>query len=213
LSGLFYDPGYREVLHGLGRDTEIMHDMMLKPLLLSSSPCEIFSIQVPSDIERNIDAISRIGFIFLKHSGMCGFRSVSIDRLDAILANGIDVDPPEGVIYVAEPDKALEYGEWPKVVLALKWKHLDRPFRQIPRSSSKEEVELLQQKFPTMLTTEDGLMLHFSRLPREDRRVMGYEGDYGYWIPGNPWEALTAVFLLFRPEDETVFLKVRGKLK
>ena len=49
----------------------------------------------------------------------CGFRAVAIDRLEAVLRNGIDVEPVDSVIFVATFDKAGEYGGWPKLIIAL----------------------------------------------------------------------------------------------
>ena len=46
------------------------------------------------------------------------FRGVGLDRLQTILATGVDVEPTTAPIFVSDFDKAWEYGGWPKVVMA-----------------------------------------------------------------------------------------------
>jgi hypothetical protein len=64
----------------------------------------------------------------------CRFRGVSFERVEAVLSNGIDVDPPDAASYVSSLDNAWEYGGLPKLVLAVDPIHLDRTFRTLGRT-------------------------------------------------------------------------------
>lgn len=124
------------------------------------------------------------------------FRGVNIDRLPTVLAQGIDVTPTDAVIYAAEFDKAWEYADFPKVILALDPLKLDRSFREVPSTCKDDSLSRLQKIFPTELVSTDGKSLWLSKLSRDDPRVgTNYEMAYAYWIPGNPFEALRAVLI------------------
>src|SRR5262249_46250788 len=132
-----------------------------------------------------------------------GFRAVGADRLSAILSNGIDVEPTRSVIMVDCFEKAWEYGGWPKVMQALDWSCLDQSWREIPTDTPPGELTELRKIFPALLTSIDGSKLWLSRLPEGDPRIASsYEVSYGRWIPGNPFEALKAILVFSRPEDE-----------
>ena len=59
------------------------------------------------------------------------FRGVGLDRLPAILATGVDVEPATAPIFVSDFDKAWEYGGWPKVVMAFNGMHLEHTYREV----------------------------------------------------------------------------------
>ena len=61
------------------------------------------------------------------------FRGIGLGRLPTILATGIDVEPTTAPIFVSDFDKAWEYGDWPKVIMALDGMHLDYTYREIHR--------------------------------------------------------------------------------
>lgn len=132
---------------------------------------------------------------------LCRFRGVSTERLATVLANGIDVDPPDAVVYVSSFEKAWEYGGLPKLVLAIDPTHLDRTFRTLgpdPTPAEREEVSAL---FPTMIETVDGEQW-FSRLTTDDPGLgSGYEVEYARWIPGDALAALVAAIIFCRPSD------------
>ena len=131
------------------------------------------------------------------------FRGVSIDRLQNVLDNGIDVLPTDSVIYADSYSKAWEYGGMPKVVLALKWAGLDRTWRELPAATPEAEIAALRLQFGTEVRSDDGSRIWLSRLPDSDRRVgTDYETSYARWIPGNPFDCLRAVLIFARPEDE-----------
>jgi hypothetical protein len=131
------------------------------------------------------------------------FRSVEAEKLPTVLRNGIDVEPTNGVIYVGPFDKTWEYGGFPKLTLALDFNKLSRTFREVPASLSANELEILQQRFPTMIKSLDGTKLYLSRLSEDDRRLnTDYEWAYARWIEGDPFEALRALFIFVRPEDK-----------
>lgn len=130
------------------------------------------------------------------------FRGVSFDRLETILATGIDVDPPTAPIFVSDFEKAWEYGGWPKVIVALDWRHLDRTFREIPADTPDEEIARLMIDYPTRIPDEAGERIWLTRLAESDPRAASpYEAAYARWIPGDPSDALRAVFV-FVPERQ-----------
>jgi hypothetical protein len=128
------------------------------------------------------------------------FRGVCIDRLPQILRTGIDIEPTDAHFYAARLDKAVEYGDVPKVVMALDPERLDRTFREVPADTDPEEIAELRKTFPTLIRSDAGSMLWLTRLADNDRRATrSYEVDYAHWIPGNPLKALRAV-LIFTDE-------------
>lgn len=128
-----------------------------------------------------------------------------MNSLPAVLQRGIDVSPTNAVIFVDHLEKALEYGGWPKVLMALKWDSIKRTFKQMPIGSSQDEVEAVRREFPTVLELNDR-SLWCTRLPEDHPRIAtDYEIAYARWIPGNPWDALRAIVLLGGPEDRPDF--------
>jgi hypothetical protein len=131
----------------------------------------------------------------LENYGML-FRSVSFDRLEDIKLNGVDVSPTDAAIFCDDLEKASEYGEWPKVVMGFDLEMLDRTYRQVDSTIPKAELAFLQTTFPTLETSVDGSKIWLSRLPYDSgARTKPYEANYGYWIPGNPWDALRVIIL------------------
>lgn len=126
----------------------------------------------------------------------CAFRSVNLSRLPTVLANGIDVEPTDSVIYADCFDKAWEYGDWPKLILALDYKGLQKSFVRLPKSTAPEKVIEVQSRYPTLIDDCEADSLWLSRLPIDDPRVAsGYEVAYGYWIEGDPHQTLMGAIL------------------
>ena len=133
----------------------------------------------------------------------CMFRGVDFDRLDTVLATGIDVEPPDAVFYASSFDKAWEYGGFPKLLLALDCAVLDRTFRVVPADKPTAELDEVTSRFPHILAREDGQSLWCSRIPVDDPRCASAdEMEYAWWIPGDAIETLLAVFV-FMPAGST----------
>ena len=131
----------------------------------------------------------------------CFFRGVSMDGLRVVLKTGVDVEPSNSVIWANDLDKALEYGDWPKVVMAFDSEHLKRSWIEIEAGASANETEKIRRDYPTVIP--DGDKLYCSRIPSDAPQLMtAYEFQHAFWIPGNPFEALKAVFIVFRPQDQ-----------
>ena len=131
----------------------------------------------------------------------CFFRGVSIDRLGGVLRTGIDVEPTHAVIWANEVQKALEYGDWPKVLMAFDSEHLKRSWIEIDVNTPAGEIEKIRRDYPTVIP--DGEKLYCSRLPFDAPQLMtAYEFQHAFWIPGDPLEALKAVIIVFRPQDQ-----------
>lgn len=133
----------------------------------------------------------------------CIFRGVSVDRLSIILRTGIDVEPPNRHFFADHFEKAMEYGDWPKVILALDVKKVKRTFVEIPADTPQAEIASLRAIYPTLRTRNDGEALWLSRLPDQDPRVASpYEVAHGYWIPDDPRSALRGIVILASSKDE-----------
>ena len=153
--------------------------------------------------DREIDSINEVEVEMALGLVGSAFRSVSVDRLPAVLARGVDVEPTHAPMYVSHfLSKALEYGGLPKVVLAFDPDALDPTFREIPASTPEDEVRALAETFPSRRVSADGTKLWLTRLDSDDPRAASpYEWEYARWIPGNPLEAIRAVLLFARPSD------------
>lgn len=69
-------------------------------------------------------------------------------------------------------------------------------------SLPEPEIEELKRTYPTVKSLDDGETLWFTRLKEEDTRVaQAYEIEHAHWIPGDPWEALLAVYVIGPGED------------
>jgi hypothetical protein len=120
---------------------------------------------------------------------LCFFRAVSLDRLRVVVKTGVDVEPSNCVIWANGLDKALEYGNWPKVVMAFDSEHLKPSWIEKEASAPTDEIEKIIRDYPTVIP--DGEKLHFSRLPSDAPQLMTvYEFQHAFWIPGDPFEAL-----------------------
>jgi hypothetical protein len=134
---------------------------------------------------------------------LCQFRGISVDRLNFVVSNGIDVEPTEGVIFANDLNKAWEYGGWPKLLLALDTFRLQRTFKQVSSDISPDELEEIRRSYPTVVKSHDGTKLWLTRFKAGDPRIgTPYEIAHACWIEGNPFEALQAIMLFVRPEDE-----------
>jgi hypothetical protein len=132
----------------------------------------------------------------------CAFRGVPAAKWRTVLQTGIDVDPTSSVIYAEYFEKALEYGDWPKLVLALRHSSLASTFKEVPTSTPETELAILRQEYQTIVPSTDGHKLWLSRLSSKDSNLASAsESAYARWIPGDAMVALAAIFLLVRPED------------
>jgi hypothetical protein len=131
--------------------------------------------------------------------GGCDFRGVSIDRLPNILKFGIDVEPTDSPIYVAEFDKAWEYGEFPKVVMALASEHMEPTFRVLPVDVLEAEIEVLRRIYPNSYSVDGQTWI--SRVSDPNPAARNYEAAYGRWIPGDPFDALRGIFVYVSAAD------------
>lgn len=136
---------------------------------------------------------------FQRRYSRCEFRGVALDKLEYVLRNHIDVEPTDAVIFANGLSKALEYGEWPKLVLVLRQSAMHRSFKILEATASAAEIEVAQREYPTVRPMRDG-SLWCSRLKEGDTSP-SYEIPHGWYVPGDPKEALAALILLSRDED------------
>ena len=140
------------------------------------------------------------------------YRAVSFERLENIIKYGVDVYPTDSVIYCDTLEKAMEYGGWPKVVMAFDMKRLQKTFKEVSANIDPNELEKLRSIYPTMEESKDGSKLWLSRLNFDDpRRGSGYEIAYAWWIQASPWDCLEFVLLVGLSEDQ-IQLKLNNQL-
>jgi hypothetical protein len=186
--------------------TNRLNKMISPPKLILQTPCDLFFIACASDTGFSLTKNSYCEALELDYFD-CEFRGIPLDSLNTVLQRGIDVMPTNEVISVGALEKALEYGGWPKVILALRRNSLKRTFKEIPADSSREEIEAVRREFPTIVKLDDR-SLWCTRLQEDNRRIgTDYEVYYAVWIPGDPWAALKAIFLLSRPEDHAALIE------
>jgi hypothetical protein len=169
---------------------------------IAKNPCSVFL--VPVDIESEympLEVNNAICSIIPEEYSLCSFRAVSVDRLTAVVGTGIDVEPTNAVIWVNFLSKALEYGGWPKVVMALDHRFMKRSYIEIEADIAEEDLALIRREYPTLVRSIDGSKLYCSRLKEDAPQLnTAYEWDSAWWIPGDPLRALKAVFVFFRPK-------------
>lgn len=125
------------------------------------------------------------------------FRSVGIDRMTQIMASGCDVCPTDASFFPGNLQKSIEYGGHNKVILLFDRTRLERTHKVIAADTDPKLLEEARKTFPTCVPLEDGKSLWFSRIPSNDPTVNStYEETWGYFIPGDPWQALLAIFLV-----------------
>jgi hypothetical protein len=130
----------------------------------------------------------------------CEFRGVGADRLSTVLSTGIDVEPSTAPIYAGDFDKAWEYGGNPKVVLSLLASELRRSWVEV--DADADELAATRTDYSTVIPSQDGTRLWCSRLSADDVRVTtSYEAAYCWWIPGDAFKALRAVFIFVGATD------------
>ncbi|MET3124393.1 hypothetical protein AAKU67_004008 [Oxalobacteraceae bacterium GrIS 2.11] len=180
-----------------------MSDSKPEVRLLFSSPYPIWHVVsspdglTKPDVEIFQILMSLEGQGLLPKDVVCSdYRCVSIDRLPVIVNNGIDVFPTNSVIYVDFPDKAFEYGGWPKVLLVLNSKQLSPTWEEVEVTASAEKLEAIRKTHRTEILSEDGSKYWFSRLHEDDPKVTtAYERLYAKYIPGDAQSALIAAFV------------------
>jgi hypothetical protein len=176
--------------------------MNVEQVRQSSPP--IWFIAVDEETFRAPDDLFLLACECLGDGQLRGFRGVTLDRLPTVVRLGIDVEPTCTPIYHDHIDKAWEYGGFPKVILALDERLLDRTFREVPLDHPEEEQQALLEEFPTRVVGPEGSTLWFSKLAPDDPRLTKpYEWAYGCWIPGDAREALNGVFVIGTADDRS----------
>jgi hypothetical protein len=170
--------------------------------LLAAEPVPVWTAAVDVELCRHRPPVTerelRESFKVLK--GCTDFRGVSYDRLSTILGTGIDVEPTNAPIFVSDFDKAWEYGDWPKVIMVFDGRHLAYTYREITSDTPAEETARLMLEYPTRIPDHSGERTWLTRLPETDpRAASSYEVEFGRWIPGDPFDALRAIFV-FMPD-------------
>lgn len=169
--------------------------------LLNEAPVPIYHLNTPTDwqsIKLVVPILMDFELMSLKSLQVSlDFRCVAFDRLQTVLQTGVDVEPADMPIYVADYKKALEYGGSQKIMLVYDTQSLHRTYREVAVSTPDSELTELSNRFPTRLISEDGTRFWYSRLPEGHYALSSdYEIEYARWIPGDPFDALKAIILI-----------------
>ena len=131
-------------------------------------------------------------------------RGVSLDRLQFVLENGIDVPPGAPLWVEIGIEKAWEYGGSPKLLLVLAQEALQPAHLVLPSSTPEQELEVYKTQYQTVLRREDRGEIYLSRLKPTDRRVgSGYEQAYCRFPAGDPRNCLVAIIIVLPPNAPT----------
>ncbi len=156
---------------------------------------------------KNRGALANALFAHLVAMGLIptACRGVSIDWLQHILEHGCDVDPSDRPIYVANLDKAIEYGGDIQVLQIFDPNRLKPSFTEVPTDTPPEELRRLEGLHASWEVSQDGTRIWYSKLARNDpRRTTDYEVAYCRCIYGHPWDALKALIIVHPQEFSTV---------
>lgn len=93
------------------------------------------------------------------------------------MGSGTGVAPFDSPIYAGAFDKAFEYSESPKAVMALDMDRLEPPLRILSPDIPSAEIETLTQDYPYAYEVGDRTWL--SRMSGPDPACRGYEQEYG----------------------------------
>jgi len=177
--------------------------------LIQSGPVPIFIVVVSSTSDfirfSEIDLWQKFPDLFGNEILSYLFRAVSTDRFSDILINGVDVLPTDAVIYADCLEKALEYGGWPKTVMAFDPQFMKKAYKEVDSCIAEDDLIEIIKTYPTKITSEDGSKYTLTRLDRGDARATsGYDVNYGWWIPNDPWECLKMILIIARPSDDVL---------
>jgi hypothetical protein len=143
--------------------------------------------------------------------GSCigGCRGVEIGKLHTVLKTGIDVNPPDSVIFIDGFTKAVEYGKNPsgqQVTMIFDVKKLLPTFKEVDFTMEEAQLNKLKQTYPNELISKDEKNIWLTRLPKDDRRIAtSYEREYARWIPNKQMDALKAIFVCGIDVDATKY--------
>ncbi|OLT00084.1 hypothetical protein BJF90_07225 [Pseudonocardia sp. CNS-004] len=175
-------------------DQVLARVVYVKYVLLGEEPVSVWIAVVEPRRRLPIDDD---GPVFDAFAEGCYFRGVSLDRLPSILRFGIDVQPTDSPIYAGDFEKAWEYGDFPKVVMALDPSRTESTCHVIDDDLPQVEIDELKVVYPHVHKVDGQTWL--SRISHTNPTLRGYEAAYGRWIPGDPFETLRAIFVYVSP--------------
>jgi hypothetical protein len=124
----------------------------------------------------------------------------------AVLSQGIDVSPTAAPTYIANGyDKAAEYGS---ILMLFPWHVLRKTSCWIDEEKAESVSPETVAEYPHRIAAPGGCWL--TRRNPEHFHA-GYDVSYGYYVPGDPFQALTAVIVL-GPSLEVRVQEVRSAI-
>lgn len=102
----------------------------------------------------------------------------------------------------------MEYGYWPKIIMAFDSEKLTNTWKEISSEINKQELRNLRKIYPTIEKSIDGQKIFLSRLSEDDpRRNTDYEIAYAKWVKGNPFDALRFVLIVLQNRAQLEILQ------
>jgi hypothetical protein len=130
-------------------------------------------------------------------------RGVGLDRLGVILDNGCDVSPTDSPIFADSIDKAIEYGGPSQVLQIFDIEKLNLSFTEVSVHADPNRIQELKNTYKSWETSLNREKIWFSMLPLEDRRLTKpNEAAFGWYIPGNAWDALIALAIFVETHQQ-----------
>ena len=127
---------------------------------IGNSPKPIFiyeEVSGPFQVDEELS--TQIELFDLKNFDGGIFRGVHISKLKTVLKTGIDVAPPDSIIFVSEVSKAMEYGRDqndPIVILSLDASKLLPTWKEVDSDIDPKELKQSKIDYPSQLISEDG---------------------------------------------------------
>ena len=128
------------------------------------------------------------------------FRGTSLDRLPFALKAGVTGENPnEGFWGNISLSKAMEYGE---LILVYDRNQTKESWNEFElKNLNDEDLRRLRHEYNTEEIAQDGSRIFFSMFSPERRGRVHYEREHGYYVPGNPKQALIGLILLGNGKD------------
>jgi len=173
-----------------------------RPLLVLGWESDWFD----EDLHRGLDRLAAgMGRLVGGREAEVQLRCSRLCDLPRVLAHAVDVDPPDAVMAVVpSAEQALDFrlGE-ERLLVLYDGRSLYPAWKEVDATMDERRLAALERSYPTRLRSDDGKRLWLSRLERDDPRLTTQvEVEHARWIQGNPWEALLAVIVLGRDQDD-----------
>jgi hypothetical protein len=135
----------------------------------------------------------------------CKYRGMALEQLESILK--LIENPEESYVFWGDSSlgKAADYGGIPKLILCFDTKKCNRSYKEIEIAEHSEEtIAKFKREYARFLESDDKSRLFFSHFDYDMNQV-GYERNYGNYIPENVGQALKRIIVFGYEDDPELF--------